>query len=79
MAFSSAFLSSSALKLSDAPFLFGEELYVAEVARAIGAKSYFDSRLRVFHKEHATTKTFKSKALVKLLHNSTSRILKEFY
>ena len=79
MVFSSKFMRAEATKLSRAPFLFGEELYVAEVALKGGYRSYFDNRLSVFHREHATTRIFKSRAMVKLLHESTSRILKEFY
>ena len=79
MIFSAKFMHEEAAKLTKAPFLFGEELYVAEVARKSGYRSYFDNRLSVFHREHATTRIFKSRSMVRLLHESTSRILKEFY
>lgn len=36
-------------------FLYGEEIYVAETARALGLKVVYDPRLRVRHSEHQST------------------------
>jgi GT2 family glycosyltransferase len=65
--------------LKKAPFLFGEELYLAEVARLIGFKFIFDPNLTVGHKEHATTGTYKSRKMIRMLYNSTNRIYEQFF
>ena len=41
--------------LAQAPFLFGEEIFLAELARKYGMSVIFDNNLQVIHQEHATT------------------------
>ncbi len=37
------------------PFLFGEELFVAETARALGLQVFYQPALQIVHREHVTT------------------------
>lgn len=48
--------------LNHGSFLFGEEIFVAETARQLGLDIVYDPRLKVVHKEHATTSAFKNRA-----------------
>ncbi len=61
------------------PFLFGEENYVAEIARQLNLPVLYDSRLKVVHQEHATTGLLKSKAMVATIHDARSYLFRQFY
>ncbi len=75
----SDFLHRIYKELSQAPFLFGEEIFLAELARKYGMKVIFDSNLQVIHREHATTGLWKKPALIRLMHASLDMLLKEFF
>ncbi len=57
-------------ELKDAPYLFGEEIQLAEVAFSHRLKTLFVPELKIIHHEHATTKLFKSKKMLKMLKDS---------
>ena len=61
------------------PFLYGEENYVAEIAKQLGLPVLYDPRLKVSHQEHATTGFLKSKAMVATIHDARSYLYKQFY
>lgn len=61
------------------PFLYGEENYVAEIARQLNLPVLYDPRLQVTHQEHATTGLLKSKAMVSIIHDARSYLYKRFY
>lgn len=60
-------------------FLFGEEVYIAEVVKKIGGKVYFDKRLKVNHNEHQTIGKVKSKLINKYYDDSMNYLYKKFY
>lgn len=79
MVFSGQFLEKAIPQLKQAPFLFGEELYIAEIARELHFRCIYDPGLMIEHCEHATTQTFKKPAMVRYLHASTSQVLERFF
>jgi GT2 family glycosyltransferase len=70
MIFKTSFIEKYFDELKDAPFLFGEEIQFAEVAARHQLKTVYDPSLKVKHHEHATTKLFKSRKMLKLLKDS---------
>lgn len=62
-----------------APFLYGEELYTAEICRLKKLKVIYDSSETVLHKEHTTTGFFRNKKHLNYLRNSLSYIKQTFY
>jgi GT2 family glycosyltransferase len=56
-------------------FLFGEELFVAEVARKYSLKIFFNANVKVIHHEHTTTGTYKRPKYVLWMKDSLSYIL----
>jgi hypothetical protein len=63
----------------DAPFLFGEELYLAELCRRENLQVIFDPKQEILHQEHQTTGVYKSLMQRKRLANSLKLILRKFY
>lgn len=61
------------------PFLYYEENFVAEMARRLGLSVLYDPRLRVVHYEHVSTGFFKSRRLVKIIHQARTYFLHEYY
>ncbi len=59
--------------------LFGEELFIAETALKKGFKLIFEPSLKIIHKQHATTGTFKSSRAVHLMHQSYSWLITNFF
>lgn len=79
LVFTKALLQKASTFFKDAPFLFGEEIYAAEVCRLHNLPVVFDSTLLVYHDEHATTGLFKSKKSLKYMQQSLSEILDKFF
>jgi len=77
MIFKSSFLEAYFQELTDAPFLFGEEIQFAEVAFRHHLKTLYDPTFRVTHHEHATTKLFKSRKMLGHLKDSIEFMLKK--
>jgi len=77
--FSKKFVIAAVDDLRDSPFLFGEEVYLAELARKHNFKMYYDPSFVVEHNEHATTGTFKKRSLILHEHNSLTQILNQFF
>jgi len=77
MIFKSSFLEKYFTELSDAAFLFGEEIQFAEVALKHNLKTVYDPSIKVQHHEHATTRLFKSRKNLKMLHDSVTIMLKK--
>ncbi len=65
--------------ISNPTFLFGEELFVAEITRKLGLKTIYEPSLVVNHFQNATTGTFKSSNSVGYLHQSYSYLLETFF
>lgn len=61
------------------PFLYSEELFLAELSLRYGMQMNYLPRYTVFHREHATTQTFKSRKHLRFFVNSLDRINKCFY
>jgi GT2 family glycosyltransferase len=76
---SKKFLESKILYLEKSPFLFAEELYLAERCREMGMKVKFLPSVRIEHNEHATTGLFKSVNTVALMQQALVLIEKTFY
>lgn len=77
--FNHQFLRKGMEHLKKAPFLFGEEIFIAEVARNFNMKMLYDPMLEVKHREHTTTKTFKNKKSLSYLFKSTQQIYNSFF
>jgi len=77
MIFKTSFIEKYFTELKGAPFLFGEEIQFAEVAERHQLKTVYDPSLKVKHHEHATTKLFKSRKMLKLLKDSIAFRLKK--
>jgi len=60
-------------------FLFGEELFVAEVARKYSLKVFFNADVKVIHNEHLTTRTYKKRQYVLWRKESLSYILANYF
>ena len=65
-----SFIQMNIENLKRAPFLFGEEIYLAELAFAAGKKAAIVNNVVIFHHEHATTGLFKTRKMLKLLKQS---------
>lgn len=63
----------------DAPFLFGEEVYLAEICRREHLKVLFDPACEILHQEHQTTGIYKSAIQRKRLADALLLILKKFH
>lgn len=60
-------------------FLFGEEIFFAEIARKLNLQVCYDNSLKIIHKEHSTTRIFLKPVLLKYQHTSLSFLLKKFF
>ncbi len=60
-------------------FLYGEELFVAEQARRKAMRSVFLPSLKLIHKEHTTTGTYKSRKHIGFMKDSINYLLKNFF
>lgn len=60
-------------------FLFGEELYFAEVIKNLDMKVLYEPSLRVIDNEHVSTSTLKKKSYFKYNQESIKYILDTFY
>jgi len=62
----------------DSPLhLFGEEIYLAEMALAAGIRTGYDPGLKIIHHEHSTTGMYKSRKLVKQMNRSYRYLLEQ--
>jgi len=60
----------------DSPLnLFGEEIFISELALEKNMNVVFDPSLKIIHHEHSTTRVFKSRQAVKQLHASYLTLL----
>ncbi len=64
---------------SDAPFLFGEEVYLAEICHREKLHSVFDPAQEILHQEHQTTGIFKSDVQRLRMVEALSLIVKKFH
>lgn len=76
--FSNAYFASGGT-LEYEPFLYGEENYVAELARLMKRSVVYDPRLEVTHEEHATTGLLKSRAMVRIILEARTYLFNQFY
>jgi GT2 family glycosyltransferase len=60
-------------------FLFNEELYIAEIARDVGAYVVYDPNLQVFHEEHTSTKWLDSHKSVSYRYDSAVFIAERYF
>ncbi len=60
-------------------FLYEEEVFIAEKARLADLRTMYIPSLRLLHREHATTGTFKSRKQIEYMRNSIRYILDTFY
>ena len=77
--FNGPFLRSVKMEMNEVPFLFGEEIFMAELALKQNQKVIYDGRLKVIHMEHSTTGLFKSPNLVLHLRSSVDLLLRKFF
>ena len=61
------------------PFLFGEELFFAELCLQENCQVFFDSEFKVIHDEHAVTGLFKSRLYCKYLRQSLMKFHINYY
>jgi GT2 family glycosyltransferase len=60
-------------------FLFGEELFVAESARALGLSIQFDPRLRVVHREHGAVRLLSSRQMARHMRDSLHVLVRTYF
>lgn len=60
-------------------FLFGEELFVAESARALGLRIQFDPRLRVVHREHGAVRLLSSRQMARYMRDSLGVLVRTYF
>lgn len=60
-------------------FLFGEEVFVAETLRRIGLKALYDPRLRMTSQDHVSTGRFRSRQMVKYMHESAIILADKYF
>ena len=61
------------------PFLYSEELYVAEVARLMKKDIYYDADLKIIHNEHSVTGKTNLRKKICQMHESYLWIYKKFF
>lgn len=66
-------------RFKEAGFLYGEELFLAELCHQYGLYAYYHPGSQVEHREHTTTGRYKSIRHIRYLHESLSRIEELFY
>lgn len=66
-------------RFKEAGFLYGEEIFLAELCHRNGLFAYYHPGAQVEHREHTTTGRYKSVKHIRYLHDSLSRIEKLFY
>ncbi|HRY32957.1 MAG TPA: hypothetical protein P5531_08305 [Bacteroidales bacterium] len=59
--------------------LYGEEIFLGEMARLQSMKVCYTPGIRIYHREHATTGLFKNRGQVKKLHESYTYLFRRFY
>jgi len=79
IAMTSNFIQTASLDFKDAPFLYSEELFLAEIAKKHSYKSMYIPSIKIIHDEHSTTGIFKSRKGVQLMHASLVKIKSLFY
>jgi hypothetical protein len=60
-------------------FLFGETIQIAEQCRLKNLNVVYDKRLKVIHKEHATTNIFRSKKMICYQWEASVHCYKSFF
>ncbi|NQV94013.1 MAG: hypothetical protein HQ482_02575 [Sphingomonadales bacterium] len=60
-------------------FLFGEEIFVAETANKLGLRIYFDPALKMTSADHVSTGRFRSKKIVKFMHDSAVLLADRYF
>ena len=60
-------------------FLYGEEIYIAELARINCMSVTYHSSLKIIHQEHSTTGLFKKPLHVKYMSQSINYLLNRFF
>ena len=61
------------------PFLFGEEIFVAEMARKLDLKIIYYPKLRILDHEHASTGLIRSKKIASYFRNSMNFIVDQYF
>jgi GT2 family glycosyltransferase len=79
IAMTSKFIHAASPDFKSAPFLYAEELFLAEIAEKHSFKSIYLPSIKIIHDEHSTTGIFKSKKGVELMHASLLKIKSLFY
>ncbi len=78
LVFTSGFFEKSG-HLDYENYLYGEEIFLGEMACKQGMKVWYAPDIQVVHREHATTGLFKNRGQVKKLHASYIYLIKRFY
>lgn len=60
-------------------FLYGEEIFIAEIARQYSMQVIYDPNLKIVHHEHSTTGTFKKQSHIRFMKKSIEWLSKTFY
>ncbi len=60
-------------------FLFGEEIYIAEMIRRLGMKVIYDPSLTVLHEEHQSTRLFRSRKMAAYASSSAAYCANTFF
>jgi GT2 family glycosyltransferase len=66
-------------RFKEAGFLYGEEIFLAELCHQNGLSAFYHPGSQVEHREHTTTGRYKSVKHIRYLHDSLSRIEELFF
>jgi GT2 family glycosyltransferase len=65
--------------LADSPFLFCEEIFLAEKLRSLGLKAVFDPRLRVIHRQHGSVGGLAPRQRASYARDSLRQVIRAFF
>jgi hypothetical protein len=60
-------------------FLFNKEIFVAETVRKLGLRVAYDTRLKIQHNEHKSTKLIRSREVAAYMRDSAIYCAKVFF
>ncbi len=60
-------------------FLYGEEIFIGEIARINSMKVVYDPNIQILHHEHSTTGTFKKPLHIKFMKQSIDYLINTFF
>lgn len=77
--FTKVFFENCFDDMAEAPFLFGEEIFLAEICKRKNLELLYEPSFRIKHYEHDTTGNYKSKQTSNHLYESVTYLLEKYF